>query len=247
MRYVWDPFVRIFHWSLVIAFTVAFLTHESEWQRVTHVNAGYVAGALILFRIVWGFMKTGYASFQAFPLNPVQAARYVWQVLRGSAKPTIGHNPAGSFIIYALLGMGLLTIASGWLVYNDGWLIDNPELLQDIHFYASWGWLGLVSVHVLGVITESILHKDNLVSAMFTGVKQHVEDPNESDFDKNVSRETLHAFARWTLGLRRIYKSYIAINKANSSMYRIIEDNDVVKTYGVEADEQAPKDPSNPK
>lgn len=245
MRYVWDPFVRIFHWSLVVAFAVAFLTHESEWQRLTHVNAGYTAGALILARIVWGFMKTGYASFHAFPFNPFHAARYIWQILSGSAKPFVGHNPAGSFIIYALLGMGLLTIGSGYLVYNDGWLIDNAELLQDLHFYSSWGWLALVSMHVLGVITESILHKDNLISAMITGVKHHTSNAEQLDDDENVSRETLHAFARWTLGIRRIYTTYIAINRANKQLYTIIEDNDVDDKYGVRAEAEQEKGESS--
>ena len=63
MQYVWDPFVRIFHWLLVIAFAVAFYTHASEWDRLIHVRAGYVAGFLLLARIVWGFTKTGYACF----------------------------------------------------------------------------------------------------------------------------------------------------------------------------------------
>lgn len=172
MPYVWDPFVRIFHWSLVGAFIVAFLTYGSEWRRVLHADAGYVAGALILARIGWGCMKTGYASFESFPLHPIQAAQYVWQILHGHAKRFIGHNPAGSMVIYALLALGLLTVGSGVLVYNDGWLIDEPEMLQTIHAYASWSWLGLVIVHVGGVITESILHHDNLIFAMFTGFKR---------------------------------------------------------------------------
>ena len=52
-RYIWDPFVRIFHWSLAIAFGVAFYNHASEWDRMIHIEAGYVAGALIVARIIW--------------------------------------------------------------------------------------------------------------------------------------------------------------------------------------------------
>ncbi len=170
-KYVWDPLVRVFHWSLVIAFSVAFYTHASEWNRLIHVRAGYIAGFLLLARIVWGLMKTGYASFKKFPLNPVWAVKYGDRLLHGHAKRYIGHNPAGALIIYAMLALGLIAVGSGWLVYNEGWLIDQPEFLQAVHHYSTWGWLILVAVHVLGVIAESILHKDNLILAMITGRK----------------------------------------------------------------------------
>jgi cytochrome b len=172
MQYVWDPFVRIFHWSLVIAFTVAFYTHASEWDRLIHVRAGYVAGFLLVARIVWGLTKTGYAGFRSFPFDPRQATKHIYHVLKGNARRYIGHNPAGSLVIYAMLVTGLTAVGSGWLVFNEGWLIDQPELLQTIHQYSTWGWLVLVAIHVIGVVTESILHKDNLIRAMITGCKR---------------------------------------------------------------------------
>ena len=171
-EYVWDLFVRVFHWSLVVAFSVAFYTHASEWERAIHVRAGYVAGALLLARIVWGLMKTGYASFDSFPLNPVLAAKHMCYVLHGNAKRYIGHNPAGGLVIYAMLAFGCTAVVSGWLVFNEGWLIDQPELLQTLHQYSTWGWLVLVVIHVTGVVTESVLHKDNLIRAMITGCKR---------------------------------------------------------------------------
>jgi cytochrome b len=67
---------------------------------------------------------------------------------------------------------GLTTVASGWLVFNDGWLIDQTEILSAIHYYSAWSWLGLVIIHVIGVVTESILHHDNLIIAMITGRKR---------------------------------------------------------------------------
>ena len=171
-KYVWDRFVRLFHWSLVTAFVVAFSTYDSEWNRVTHANAGYIAGILIIARICWGNMKTGYANFRAFPLHPIEAAKYIWQIMHGHAKRFIGHNPAGSLMIYALLADGLFTIGTGILVYNDGWLIDEPDLLQTLHAWASWSWLSLVALHVAGVLAESFLHHDNLIAAMITGFKR---------------------------------------------------------------------------
>lgn len=242
MRYVWDPFVRIFHWSLVAAFATAFLTHASEWERLTHVNAGYIAGGLIISRIIWGLMKTGYASFQSFPLNPLRAARYVFDILRGHAKPFIGHNPAGSLVIYLMLTLGLLTVCSGYLVYNDGWLIDASDLLHTLHFVFAWSWLFLVTLHVIGVITESILHKDNLIAAMFTGVKHNVSGSEDELSSKDVSRETIRTFAQWTLAVREIYKSYRAIDRANEKIYRYMEENDLVNNYGVTPNEEKSED-----
>ena len=172
MQYVWDPFVRIFHWTLVIAFSVAFYTHASEWDRLIHVRAGYTAGALLIARIVWGLMKTGYASFHSFPFDLKQASKHIYRVLKGSGTRYIGHNPAGSLVIYAMLATGLTAVSSGWLVYNEGWLFNQPELFQRLHQYSTWGWLILVSMHITGVVAESIIHKDNIILAMITGCKR---------------------------------------------------------------------------
>ncbi len=184
-QYVWDLFVRVFHWSLVVAFSVAFYYRESEWDRLIHVYAGYVVAALLLSRIVWGFMKTGYASFRAFPLNPLHAVRYVWRLFQGRSKRFIGHNPAGSVVIYSMLFFGLTTVISGFLLYNDGWLIDDPGYFKELHYYVSWGWLFLVVIHIFGVVTESIVHQDNLIKAMITGCKRRSRKTEKSFNQKN--------------------------------------------------------------
>ena len=61
---VWDPFVRLFHWSLVLSFAVAWLSAHS-WDDL-HMLAGFAAGGLILLRLVWGFIGTPYARFTPF-------------------------------------------------------------------------------------------------------------------------------------------------------------------------------------
>jgi cytochrome b len=191
-KYVWDRFVRLFHWSLVTAFAVAFATYASEWDRLLHAYAGYAAGLLILARICWGNMRTGYANFHAFPLHPIEAARYIWQILHGQGKRFIGHNPAGSLMIYALLADGLFTVLTGILVYNDGWLIDRSELLQTLHAWSSWTWLALVGLHVAGVLIESILHHDNLIGAMITGFKRRSKKSELPDHMFHVKHRMRH-------------------------------------------------------
>ena len=46
----WDPFVRIFHWSLVLTFTVARISGDE--LEVLHINAGYVVLGLVLLVVV---------------------------------------------------------------------------------------------------------------------------------------------------------------------------------------------------
>jgi O-antigen ligase len=79
----------------------------------------------------------------------------------------LGHNPAGSLAIFLLLALGIVTGASGLGVYNDwggGWL-------EEVHEGAAFAMLGLVCVHIAGVVVSSLLHRENLVRAMVTGRK----------------------------------------------------------------------------
>jgi cytochrome b len=172
MQYVWDVFVRASHWLLVVTFVVAYWTHDSIWDRDVHAQAGYVAGVLLLARIFWGFRAKSYANFSTFPFRPLQGLRYVWQIFTGKSKRFIGHNPAGSLVIYLILLDGLLSIGSGIWVYNDGWVPSFSLPLAEIHHDFSWAWVGLVSMHVSGVLFESLVHKENLIGAMITGYKK---------------------------------------------------------------------------
>ena len=98
---VWDPFVRAFHWSLALSFAVAWLSGEGS-ERL-HELAGYAAGALVVARIAWGFLGTGYARFSEFVRSPAAVVDYLKSVVAGSERRFIGHNPAGGAMIVALL------------------------------------------------------------------------------------------------------------------------------------------------
>ncbi len=171
MLYVWSWFVRISHWLLTAAFAVAFTTHSDIWDEDIHITAGYVAGFLIIGRTLWGFRSKDYSNFGAFPFRPLEAFRYLKLTLTGQHhKRYIGHNPAGSVVIYAMLMTGMLTILSGILHFYEAYL-DWGEWSGDAHAFLAWTWLVLVSMHVSGVLLESVLLRENLIAAMITGFK----------------------------------------------------------------------------
>ncbi len=163
---VWDVPTRLFHWLFAGSFAVAFLTSEMESLFVVHVFAGLLMLALIAFRLVWGLVGSRYARFSSFPLNPVAAVKYGLEVAKGGARRYIGHNPAGSLAIYAMILLALLTAASGL-----GTLLGG-EAFEDVHEGIAWGMLVVVGIHLLGVLVESLAHRENLAKAMVDGRKQ---------------------------------------------------------------------------
>ena len=72
---VWDPLVRVFHWSLVFFFLVAFIT-EDDWLDL-HVLAGYAVSFLIGFRLLWGLVGTRNARFVTFVKSPAVMRTYL--------------------------------------------------------------------------------------------------------------------------------------------------------------------------
>jgi cytochrome b len=164
---VWDVPTRAFHWLLALSFTGAFLTAESERYRDVHVLLGYTVLGLIVFRLVWGLVGTHHARFRSFAHGPQSVLTYVKSLFTRSPQHYLGHNPAGSWAIYALLALGLLAGASGYATYND----VGGHWLEDAHEAFANAMLGLVLVHLAGVLVSSLLHRENLVRSMLDGYK----------------------------------------------------------------------------
>lgn len=177
---VWDRFIRIFHWSLVFAFTVAYLT-EDDFLSL-HVWAGYAVGLLICLRLAWGFVGSKHARFIDFIYRPTIAVQFARDVIALRAKRYLGHNPAGGWMVVLLLCVLFLATLTGLGAYavennagplagialfqsGSGWIEEAHELFSNLALF-------LVFVHVAGVVFESVLHRENLVAAMFTGLKR---------------------------------------------------------------------------
>lgn len=98
---VWDLFVRIFHWSLISFFAIAYISEgHPMWL---HSWAGYIVAVLLVLRLVWGFVGPRHARFSDFVRGPAAVMADLRDHLKGSAKRYLGHNPAGGAMIVLLL------------------------------------------------------------------------------------------------------------------------------------------------
>ena len=178
---VWDPAVRIFHWSLVLLFALAYLTEDDFLDF--HVFAGYAISGLIAFRLIWGLIGTSHARFTDFVKTPAEIKSYIFDVLLFKAKRYIGHNPAGGAMVIALILSISMTLFFGFLTYGAmefsgplAGLVSSvgdgiAHAFEEIHeFFANFTLL-LVGLHVVGVLIASLQHRENLVRSMINGYK----------------------------------------------------------------------------
>jgi cytochrome b len=194
---VWDVFVRVFHWTVVVTFFVAYFTEDD--LLTLHVWAGYVLGVFVVMRIAWGFVGPKHARFTDFVCGPIKVWTYLVDLVAFRAKRYLGHSPAGGAMALALL-IGLLavvwtglelyaveenagplasisptTAAPGLLVLvseDDNEDEEREEFWEELHEWLSNLVFVLVILHIAGVLLASIVHGENLSRAMVTGLKR---------------------------------------------------------------------------
>lgn len=176
---VWDIFVRMFHWSLVLALLILFAS-EDDFLNL-HSYAGYTVLVLVISRVVWGFIGTYHARFSNFVTTPKVAINYLKDEIEGDSKRYIGHNPAGGIMIVAMIVTlliagftGLASIATEGQGPLANTFVANfsGEILGEIHELITGVVLFLAIFHIGGVIFSSFMEEENLVKSMFNGRKR---------------------------------------------------------------------------
>ncbi len=164
---VWDPLVRIFHWSLVLSFAANALVIDDDSKL--HQWVGYVVLGLVMFRILWGFVGTHYARFSSFPPSISGSTEQLTDIATGRKHIHIGHTPLGALMIYNLLFALLVISISGYLMTTDMfWGVEWPEELHEIA--VTWAEVSVI-LHILAVFYESKRTGVNLPRAMLNGYK----------------------------------------------------------------------------
>ena len=179
MVYVWDLFVRIVHWTLVVAFTVAYLTEDD--LLTVHVWAGYVVGTLVLARVVWGFIGSRHARFSDFVYVPGTVLRYVGKLLLFRGERHLGHSRGGGYMVILLLAFLAATVITGLIVYGGEqqagplagmFTEETGEAVEEWHELFANVTLALVFAHIAAVVLACSVLRENLIRSMITGYKR---------------------------------------------------------------------------
>lgn len=171
---VWDWPVRALHLALIVGVAGAWVTTEKWTHR--HEAIGYAVLVIVLLRLLWGALGNDYARFGRFVRGPRETFAYLVALLRGRAARHLGHNPLGGWMVLLLIGCVAAAGVTGWLCTTDRYWGD--ETMFALHSGLAWALVALVALHVMGALTMSVRHRENLVVAMLHG---HKREPHEGD------------------------------------------------------------------
>lgn len=162
---VWDPLIRLTHWTTAALFLLTYWVLEPG--ETAHEWVGYAILALLVVRIVWGFVGSPNARFASFWPTRARLVRH-WQDLRHRRfDPAQGHNPAGALMILLMLALLALTGISGWMQGLDRFW--GEDWVEQLHEYAANTLMVLVAIHVCAVVIMSRYSHQQLIRTMVTG------------------------------------------------------------------------------
>jgi cytochrome b len=164
---VWDRPLRLWHWSLAMLVLIAWVTPNT--YDSLHRLAGYAVIGLLAFRLLWGFVGTRHSRFDKVGLRLRAAPDYLKNLVHGNTGRYLGLNPAGVAMLVAMLGLLMISTVTGAMQVTVRFF--GVWWIEDTHAYSSQAVIVLAALHVLGTLLMSVLQRENLVAAMFTGRK----------------------------------------------------------------------------
>jgi cytochrome b len=180
---VWDLPTRLFHWALVVALIAQVITGKVGGAAMTwHFRIGYCIFALIVFRLVWGFVGGHWSRFASFIYGPAHVLRYLRNRHAAGDLFHVGHNPLGSASVFAMLAILIVQVATG-LVGDDEIANVGPlnRFVSTATGLAATAWhkgagfgiiVVLVVLHILAIVFYRVRKKQDLIGPMFSGDKR---------------------------------------------------------------------------
>ena len=177
---VWDAPTRLFHWAIVILVAVSYASIQLNRIEL-HFLSGYTMLALLLFRLMWGFIGSETSRFSQFLRNPVEGFRHLGQFGRREPDDQVGHNAAGGWMVLVLLGVLAVQVGTG-LFSNDDIASEGPlrhfvskatsDRITAFHAFNFNLILAAIGLHVLAIICYAVFKRHNLLWPMITGRKR---------------------------------------------------------------------------
>lgn len=170
---LWDPLVRLFHWSLVAIFISNYFINEEgeDW----HQWLGYIAVGWLVIRLVWGFIGPRAARWSDFFPTPKRIRSHLHAIGAGETVHRMGHSPLGALVMIAMLLCVAALGATGYMMEEIDYFWGE-DWLEETHEWLANSLLALVILHVSAAIYVSSRVKENLVVSMITGRRQRITE-----------------------------------------------------------------------
>lgn len=176
---VWDLPTRLFHWAIAVLVAVLYGSWRVNWMN-WHVWSGEALLALLVFRFLWGFFGAETARFAHFAASPAKVLRYLAEFAHRGPDTRVGHNPAGGWMVFAMLGLLLCEVLTGLYVNND--VADEGPFtaivpasvangITDLHAVFWDLILAAIVLHIAAILAYAIVKGHNLIGPMITGEK----------------------------------------------------------------------------
>lgn len=169
---LWDPLIRLFHWSLVFIFIANYFVNEEgdDW----HQWLGYTAVAWLVVRFFWGFFGRGAARWVDFFPTPTRLATHIRALLRGEPYHRMGHSPLGGLVMILMMLLILSLGVTGYMMQEIDYFWGE-DWVEDLHGWIANSLLALIILHILAAVFESYRLKENLPLSMVTGKRRKLD------------------------------------------------------------------------
>lgn len=181
---VWDVYIRIFHWLLLICILVSFISFRLDEMDI-HFISGHCVLALIIFRVIWGVVGSRTALFQSFIKGPGTILNYLQNPSSEKFKGIIGHSPIAALSVIAMLVVISVQVGTG-LISDDEILLQGPlaQFVSGEMSYQATTYhginakliIGLIVLHLAAIAFYRFIKKDDIVKPMVTGQKNVSEE-----------------------------------------------------------------------
>lgn len=163
---IWDKFIRIYHWLIVLGFMLNYFVLEPG--ETVHQWIGYCVWILVFARIIWGFIGPKRARVMDFFPTPSRIAQHFRELKSREIPKESGHNAVGGMLILLFWFLFLAQGTTGFLLEETDAFFGST-LVENIHEYIAHSLFIGALIHVAAVLLTGWWGRIELIKPMITG------------------------------------------------------------------------------